>query len=181
MGNHRWLVRQIGASVADGGSILELGAGDGGLQAALRQGLGRGPWRWSAVDLAPRPSDWPVEAGWYQEDLLQMKELPAAELVVANLFLHHFEEAELRWIGRHLPRQCRVILACEPLRSARSLAQGRLLAWAANLSNVTRHDMDRSIRAGFVGGELSDALGLSGWQTKVTRTFLGAYRMRAWR
>lgn len=181
MGNHRWLVREMENWNAPGERVLELGAGDGGLQTEVRERSGDASWRWAAVDLAPRPTDWPLDAAWYQGDLFQMAELPAAEVVVANLFLHHFQESELHWIGTHLPRECRVILASEPLRSRRSLLQGRLLSEIADFSWVTRHDMDRSIRAGFVASELPEALRLSGWQVKITQTFLGAYRMRAWR
>jgi SAM-dependent methyltransferase len=181
MGNYRWLVREIEASSLHGGRVLELGAGDGGLLAAVRQRAQDVVGQWAAVDLAPRPVQWPLDAVWHQGDLFQMSQLPAAELVVANLFLHHFAVRELRWIGKHLPPECRVFLAGEPLRSRRSLLQGRLLSVVTNLSRVTRHDMDRSIRAGFVGRELPEALGLGGWHATVTQTVLGAYRMRAWR
>jgi hypothetical protein len=179
MGNHRWLCREIAARSASGGRVLELGAGEGGLHAEIRERSAGAVWQWFAVDLAPQPEEWPPGAIWHQGDLFQMAELPDAEVLVANLFLHHFHEPALRWIGEHLPEQCRMVLASEPLRSRRSLLQGQLFSKIADLSWVTRHDMDRSIRAGFVNRELPEALGLHGWQVEITQTFLGAYRMKA--
>lgn len=183
MGNHRWLMGNLAAVSVGGASprILELGAGDGGaLEAALRAGTVHAS-QWTAVDLAPAPEGWPAESTWLQGDLFGLKCLPEAEVLVANLFLHHFEIPALARIGQQIPASCRLFLACEPARYRLHGVQGRVLSWLAAFGPVTRHDMDLSIRAGFRGNELPDWLGLQGWQVRVTRTVLGAYRMRAWR
>ncbi len=181
MGNHRWIARELASGRGSQRSVLELGAGDGSLIRELC-GTGEGGFaEWSAVDLAPRPPEWPEGAPWHQGDVFEMERLPEAEVVVANLFLHHFENAQLRWMGGRLPQSCRLFLANEPARARFHSVQGRILAWVAGFGRVTCHDMDRSIRAGFWGDELPQALGLDGWQVKVSCTPLGAYRMRAWR
>ena len=84
-------------------------------------------------------------------------------------------------MGRRLPDTCRVFIACEPARHGVHSLQGWLLSELLGLSYVTHHDMLVSIRAGFVGDELSCALGLYGWKTEVSRSLLGAYRLIAWR
>ncbi len=181
MGNHSWLRRGLIKQGLDHKQVLELGAGDGGLARRVwRKGLAR-PAQWSAVDLAPRPADWPEGASWHQCDLFSMPRFPEADVIVANLFLHHFQFQQLQAIGLRIPERCRVVIACEPARHRGHLLQGRLLSALVNFSQVTRHDMAVSIRAGFVGDELQEALGLTGWKTNVSSTVLGAYRFVAWR
>jgi len=181
MGNHRWLCRTLQQPDLEGRHVLELGAGDGALaQRAWREGASQ-PARWSAIDLAPMPAEWPGEASWLQSDLFSLQELPDAEIVVTNLFLHHFHNHQLEILGRRLPSSCRTFLACEPARRRVHSLQGRLLSVLAGLSQVTRHDMLASIRAGFTGNELAHALRLQGWQTETSTTTLGAYRFKAWR
>jgi hypothetical protein len=179
MGNHRWLVRQLKSQGTSRGRVLELGAGDGGLRKAAADAVM--PDQWMALDRVPPPEDWPEAAPWFQTDLFQLQTLPDAEVVVANLFLHHFEKEALAWIGNRIPAGCRLFLASEPARYRIHHLQGRILSWLAGLSAVTQHDMERSIQAGFRGAELSDWLGLSGWQVQIHCTALGAYRIRAWR
>jgi len=176
MGNHRWLRKSIRSHSQAGDKVLELGAGDGSLWTpALLP-----PSQWTALDLAPRPADWPESAHWLQEDLFQAS-LPETEIVVANLFLHHFTTDSLVDIGRKLPASCRLLIACEPARRALHQWQGRALSTLLQLSAVTRHDMLVSIRAGFWGKELPAALGLAGWKWRVSTTLLGAYQLTAWK
>lgn len=107
--------------------------------------------------------------------------LPDGEIILANLFLHHFQDDQLAALGRRVPGDCRLFLACEPVRHWRHLLQGRALSAIAELSAVTHHDMLASIRAGFLKDELSHALGFKDWHTTVSLTTLGAYRFTAWR
>ncbi|MEO6784739.1 MAG: hypothetical protein ABI318_01295, partial [Chthoniobacteraceae bacterium] len=130
------------------------------------------------IDLAPRPAAWPAEAAWIQGDVFAIG-LPEAEIVFANLFLHHFDSEALAQLGARLPAKCRILLAGEPARRRRHLAQGALLAVLALLGRVTRHDMRISIRGGFLGDELPRALGIGGWKSESSTTFLGAHRLRA--
>ena len=180
MGNFRWLMRQL-AGVPDNGLILEIGAGDGLFaQQACRQ-IPSLAARYHGIDLAPRPADWPAEAVWHQADVWSGKcaePLRQATVLVANLVLHHFDDAELHRLGELLPA-CHTILACEPCRRERHVWQGRLLF--PFLHRVTRHDMIVSIRAGFRGEELSEAMGLDSgqWRSNASETWLGAYRFVA--
>lgn len=181
MGNHRWLCRALAEQGLYQKRVLELGAGDGALARRVwSKGIAL-PAQWSALDLAPAPDDWPEEATWYQRDIFTMPQLPDAEIIVANLFLHHFQEHQLHTFAQRLPDSCGVMIACEPVRRRVHEMQGRLLSAVVNLSPVTRHDMAVSIRAGFIGDELQQALSLTGWQTKVSHTAFGACRFLAWR
>ena len=181
MDNHGWFVRKLKSWNHRPSSVLELGAGDGTLLAAALAGGAARADSWQAMDLAPAPPGWPTKAAWHQGDLFRLESLPAAQVVVANLFLHHFETRQLAWIGARLPASCRLLLASEPARHPVHRIQGRVLAWLADLGPVTRHDMDVSIRAGFRGTELPDWMGLQGWQVRTSRTPMGAYRFQAWR
>jgi SAM-dependent methyltransferase len=78
----------------------------------------------------------------------------SADLVVANLFLHHFEEEPLQKLLHLAASRSRVFIACEPRRSAMSLAGSRLVG-LIGCNDVTRHDAVASVRAGFSGCELS--------------------------
>ncbi len=179
MGNHRWLRRRLREPQFRGHRVLELGAGDGAFARRVwREGITH-PAQWTALDLAPEPKEWPREARWQQRDLFTLSVLPEAEIVVANLFLHHLQDRQLAALGRLLPVACRTFLACEPARRCAHVLQGRVLSALAGLSEVTHHDMFVSIRAGFVSDELPDALGLRDWQTRVSLTALGAYRLVA--
>jgi hypothetical protein len=73
--------------------------------------------------------------------------------MLANLFLHHFHEAQLAELLRGAARQTRVFIAAEPRRSPRSLLFSRLLC-LIGCNRVTRHDAPVSVRAGFTGSEL---------------------------
>lgn len=174
MGNFRWVrerAREIGA-----GRVLELGAGDGGLLESLA-GDGR---ELAGVDLAPRPPGLPDEVRWLQRDVrgLAGDEAGRGAIVVANHFLHHFGDEDLRALGRALSG-CAAILACEPLRSRRVFGQGALL-WPF-INRVTRHDMVVSIRAGFRRGELPSLLGLEAadWKIDESVSWSGACRLVA--
>jgi hypothetical protein len=179
MGNHHWLEQRVRALRKLGWRTLELGAGDGTLGRRLVRDRVVEPSALLAVDLASRPADWPREAQWFQQDVLTT-DLPPAEIVIANLFLHHFEPAALRELGKRLPATCRVLLCSEPARRPLHLWQSRLLALLP-LGRVTRHDMPVSIRAGFLDRELPASLGISGWNFTVSTTFFGAYRLEAHR
>ena len=178
MGNHRWLAREIRRSVRPGWRVLELGAGDGTLGARLISSGICEPRQLIGIDLASRPAGWPAEAAWMQGDVFAGA-LPEAEIVVANLFLHHFEPEALAQLGARLPAKCRIVLASEPARRRLHLAQGALLSVLALLGRVTRHDMRVSIRAGFLGDELLRALGIGGRKCESSITFLGAHRVCA--
>jgi hypothetical protein len=178
MGNHRWLARQVRRFREPAWRVLELGAGDGALGCRLAAG-GDGGWL-CGIDLAPRPEAWPASGDWRQADVLAMP-LPVAEIVVANLFLHHFAAPQLAHLGANLPGECRVLICSEPARRRVHLVQAALLAAVARFGHVTRHDMPVSIRAGFIGAELARSLRIGDWRIAVSTSWLGAYRLVAQR
>ena len=77
-----------------------------------------------------------------------------AEVIGANLFLHHFAEPDLVRLLGQVALHCQCFIACEPRRSLTSLAASRLLG-LIGCNGVTRHDAVISVRAGFSGQELS--------------------------
>ena len=167
MGNERWILRQ-----SLEGRVIELGAGSGVLTkrlSAVREVTG--------LDLQARPEG--LDLPWVAGDLFETLPSVEGETVVANLVLHHFEDADLVRLGGLL-RGRRRLVAVEPWRSRLSLLEGRLL-WPV-VNGVTRHDMMTSIRAGFRKGELPRLLQLDDdWEWREEVSWLGGIRVLAWR
>jgi hypothetical protein len=104
--------------------------------------------------------------------------LPDCEILVANLFLHHFTEEQLARLGTRLSPKTRLILAAEPARYFIHKISGWLFSNLTRLNHVTRYDMQVSIRAGFRGDELPRALGLGNeWRRRCQSRPFGANRM----
>jgi hypothetical protein len=78
----------------------------------------------------------------------------SSDLILANLFLHHFVDADLRRLFARLARRTGFFLACEPRRSPFALGATSLL-WLIGCNDLTRHDARLSVRAGFSDSELS--------------------------
>jgi hypothetical protein len=76
------------------------------------------------------------------------------DAIVANLFLHHFDDAELQRMLGLVAMRTRAFIACEPRRSPTALTGARLLG-LVGCNDVTRHDSVVSVRAGFAGTELT--------------------------
>lgn len=149
-------------------SMLELGGGDGTFLLRLARSM---VCEWpdlevalvdrvdavsGATQLALRDLGWALEV--VRADvfaLLDGGEPPAADVVIANLVLHHFDDAELERLFAVLARETDLFVACEPRRSALALGASRLL-WALGCNEVSRHDAVASVRAGFRGRELSE-------------------------
>ena len=96
---------------------------------------------WRAEAVVADVFDWPQATG-------------AVGVVIANLFLHHFEDARLAELLRLISKRARLFIAIEPRRAPWPLFCSRLL-WARGCNDVTRHDAVASVRAGFSGHELS--------------------------
>lgn len=159
--------------------LIELGAGDG----ALLLGLARAryaDWHGVEVILVDRQ---PVvnghtlnrfrEFGWRAEPVVAdarewMVIAPQADAVVANLFLHHFDEGSLRRLFEQIAPRTRLFVACETRRDGVSWLGARLLG-LLGCHAVTRHDARRSVAAGFQDGELSALWPERGWELRERR------------
>ena len=178
MGNFTWMDCRLARLAHSGERILELGAGRGDLGFAL---AARGsPGSYAGVDHCPRPAGWPEDWAWWATDPLDFQHYDRFPVVTANLFLHRLSPEELAALGRTLRRSARVILATTPARRKRHLWQLAVLG-AMGLSRTTRRFARAGVRAGFVGNELPQALGLSprDWTWTISLDWRGAYRMEA--
>jgi hypothetical protein len=175
MGNERWIVRTIQRfPEAAAKGIAEIGAGDGVLASKLARMFPEATV--TACDLVAKPACIDDRVCWRQGDVLADDGLPAGGVLVANLFLHHFEGESLAALGKLCARYD-VVIFCEPDRSALPHVLGALL-WPL-INRVTRHDMHVSISAGFSKGELRGLLGLDEdlWRIRETSTWRGARRV----
>jgi hypothetical protein len=149
-------------------NLIELGAGDGTFMLALAKRLGP-RWRNVKVTLVDRQNIVTErtrrgfgDLGWQAEvisadvfDFLGRAAPGCADIVLANLFLHHFEGDSLAKLLKGAARLADAFAACEPWRAGSGLIGSRLL-WAIGCNDVTRHDALVSVRAGFRGKELSE-------------------------
>lgn len=153
--------------------VLELGAGDGTLLLDVARGL-RPPW--SAVELMlldrqpllrPATQQAYRALGWNAVacvgdvlDVALWRSDPAQptvmrwDLVLVNLFLHHFQDASLRALLADVAASTDRLLACEP-RRARLAWAGSHLIGLLGVNAVTREDAVLSVQAGFCAQELS--------------------------
>lgn len=146
--------------------IAEVGAGDGHFMLQVAHRLPQ--WRdVNAILLdrqpvvSPATRDKFAAIGWRAQVVtadagawLTQPEAIAPDVIVANLFLHHFDAAGLSELLRRLAQRTRVLVACEPRRSRGALLGSHLLG-LAGCNDVTRHDAVVSVRAGFRQQELT--------------------------
>jgi SAM-dependent methyltransferase len=183
MRNHSIMAKALQTAVNGSApkQIIDLGAGDGHffLRVAKRTSS-----RWPGVEVTlldhqkivglPTLSSF-TPLGWQAAAVVAdvFNWLPAVEgmdVVVANLFLHHFEDAQLVELFRAIADRARLFVAIEPRRAPWPLFCCRLL-WAIGCNAVTRHDAAVSVRAGFSGNELSALWPVDkDWQLTECRT-----------
>ncbi len=163
-------LREIASPRAPGrpARILELGCGDGTLLLGVAGRLGPA---WAPVELtvldrqelvAPATIaaygalDWRVrsEVADVFDWVDSLGRTPDRyDLIVANLFLHHFEPAPLQRLLAGIAGACDAFFACEPRRAPLALAGSHLIG-ALGVNAVTREDAVLSVHAGFRGTEL---------------------------
>ena len=158
--------------------VLELGAGDGSLMLGVARAL-QGRWPTVALTLIDRlplltaatVADYALE-GWTataevgdaldwaaraqaesKARSLAPQVAPRWDLIVANLFLHHFKSAELAALLAAVAGSSAHFVACEPRRAWLAWA-GSHLVGALGANAVTREDAVLSVHAGFRGQEL---------------------------
>ena len=149
-------------------TLLELGAGDGTFMLRVARKVahalpGVKVMLLDRQDLVNRETreafaalSWTVEP--VVADVFSFFAGPAsrADVVTANLFLHHFEHPGLGQLLGHVAQAASLFVACEPRRDRFALAGSHML-WAIGCNDVSRHDAVVSVHAGFNGRELSDA------------------------
>jgi len=192
MGNPGLIASALGRSRSARRHVVELGAGDGSvlLRVAKRLGPLHGRIRAVLVDAQPSVSADTLAVfrtlGWDVEvqpsdvfDWLLRPKAEIADVMLANLFLHHFRDPELATLLAGVSRQSRRFIACEPLRSRTALTGASLLIFIG-CNAVTRHDAVVSVRAGFRSQELS-ALWPNepGWQLHEHRGGLFSHMFEA--
>ena len=154
--------------------VLEIGAGDGSLMLGVAQAL-TSAWPKVTLTLLDRQAlvtpatvasyralGWTVatEVGdvldWAARDTskLPVNAHRRWDLIVANLFLHHFEGEQLARLLQAIAQKSNRLLACEPRRGWLALA-GSHLTGVIGANVVTREDAVLSVHAGFNGQELS--------------------------
>ena len=151
MGHRRHMVSMMRS--ADFDTLIDVGTGDGQFALAVAQSLNR-PCRLIFVDqqrVPGAPADLIVSD--VMSSLRSFESRPRTALM-ANLFLHHLTDDLLREMFLEASRKVDGFFACEPRRSRWSLMATRLLP-LIGCNAVTRHDAAASIRAGFLGQELS--------------------------
>ena len=147
--------------------LVELGAGDGQLLLRIARQHAQG-WpkiNLQLLDLQPiiskqtladfRTLDWNVEV--IRADVFDWLCQPSATapVIVANLFMHHFEDEQLRVLLSGIAARASAFLCCEPRRSRLALISSHLLG-VLGCNDVTQHDAVRSVHAGFSKTALTD-------------------------
>jgi hypothetical protein len=147
--------------------IIDLGSGDGTFLLRVAAKLAR-HWRNVAVTMldrqdivSPATRGGFDALGWSSRTItgdlfcaLEEGRLAAADIITANLFLHHFPEPELAMLLTRLAPLAPLFVACEPRRAALPHLASRML-WVIGCNDVSRHDAVVSVEAGFNGRELS--------------------------
>lgn len=174
MGARGILERALSRVAAGAGAkrlrIIELGCGDGRLMLEIAKHRGD-RWPGVSLDLLDRQPIVDAEtiaaydaAGWRARpvvaDVLDWAAQRDAgerwDVVVANLFLHHFDGDALRRVLAGGAARADALVACEPRRSRFALAASHLIFFLG-ANAVTRRDGVLSVRAGFIGRELRAA------------------------
>ena len=153
--------------------ILELGAGDGSLMLGVACQL---KGQWPAVELTlldrlnlvgSQTFAGYADAGWAATaqvmDVLEWVSSHEAaarsnsapwDLIVSNLFLHHFEGPPLASLLAAIESRSLRFFACEPRRARVALAASHLIG-LMGANAVTRKDAVLSVHAGFRAWEIS--------------------------
>jgi hypothetical protein len=167
MGNHASMANALiqNTDVALPRHVLEIGAGDGHFLLTVARKLSSS-WPGSKATLLDRLLNVSVETRsefaalqWElattTADVFDWAPLPGGHsVIIANLFLHHFEDARLADLLQKIANGTRLFIALEPRRMSWPILGGLLLAFIG-CNGVTRHDGTVSIRAGFSCRELS--------------------------
>lgn len=171
--------------------LLEIGSGDGKLTLRVARRLAAA---WPAVDLTlldrlqllePATSTALARLGWsvhtltvdvleWAHDPIPAHLPPRWNLILTNLFLHHFDDERLRALLAAAAERCDALVALEPRRGPIALTGAHLLG-ALAVNAVTRHDGVLSVRAGFRDGELSRLWGAAAGRWRCEERSAGLF------
>jgi hypothetical protein len=183
MRNHAIMARALRTAVngSPPAGITDLGAGDGFFLVHVAKKVAS-RWPGVRVTLVDKKSVVTLQTlsafsllGWRAEAVVAdvydwLSAAAGLDIVVANLFLHHFDEAKLVELLRAVAGRARLFVAIEPRRAPWALLCCRWL-WVIGCNSVTRYDAAVSVRAGFSGRELSALWPAgSGWRLVERRT-----------
>ncbi len=166
MGQRRIMLRALRTHVSrKPRRIVELGCGDGhGTLAIARRMAPAWPGaELTMLDLQPVVPD-AIRAevaalGWsvnvVKADAFEWLESASGyDLALANLFLHHFDGADLECLLAGIAASAATLVVTEPHRAALAHLAARSVG-AIGANHVTRHDAVVSVRAGFRDAELT--------------------------
>ncbi|MEO7252495.1 MAG: hypothetical protein ABIW30_07805 [Arenimonas sp.] len=159
--------------------LVELGSGDGRLLLQVARARCKA-WPGVQVSLVDRQPCVSAETlsefhalGWPAQvltldvfDWLAQAQTAPVDVLLANLFVHHFEGERLQKLLDGIARSCRGFVCNEPRRSRLALFGSHLLG-LIGCNAVTRHDAVLSVHAGFRDAELSalwPRTASAGWQ-----------------
>src|SRR5688572_11118596 len=140
-------------------TVAEIGAGDGYISSQLAGALSRRGISGELLLIDRQPSS-PVPPRHWKSDSVQadifewLGRAPRVQVIVANLFLHHFSDPQLRDILGRCAGLCECFAASEPRRSTLAEWFSRRVK-LIGCNDLTRHDAEISVRAGFNGSELT--------------------------
>ena len=174
--------------------LLDIGAGDGAFMLRVARRLAP-RWPDCRVILLDKQNIVSADTraafaalGWTVEtvaadvfDFFGAADCPKADVITANLFLHHFADQPLSRLMSLITQRAPLFLACEPRRDALASAGSRML-WAIGCNRVTLHDAAASVRAGFRDRELTALWPkASAWDVQERAAGLFSHSFMAWR
>src|SRR5262245_59157637 len=164
MGHAHLLSASLSSLPVETGSprrLLELGAGDGSLMLKVARRLGPA-WNGTELILVDRQllleqktqesfdsQGWRVRAcrGEVLEWINNL-ENGAFDIILCNLFLHHFSDEQIRTLLTQVVAKARAFLCLEPHRALVPMIFSHFVG-LIGCNSVTRHDAIVSVRAGF--------------------------------
>jgi len=146
----------------DGRSITlaEIGSGDGTITSKVTCAFAQEKIHGHAILIDRQPSGNIQQDGWTFEKIKAdvfdwLESAPHCDVIIANLFLHHFEDDRLRELLAKIAKRSAIFAAVEPRRSAFAEFAARQVG-LIGCNDVTRNDAVISVRAGFQNSELSE-------------------------
>jgi hypothetical protein len=178
MGQPRMMAGALATSPADV-PLVDLGGGDGRFLLRVAQRLKTQPRqvlladRHDALQGSTRRDF--RKLGWQVRPLTgdifdTLETIEPGAVIIANLFLHHFEDDALKRLLALAASRAGAFIACEPRRSHFALFAARRVGWIG-ANAVSRHDAVVSVRAGFRGKDLTRLWPQTGWRCREGARF----------